>query len=314
MKYSITIKLLFIITLIITYCQANFLKDLKDSRIDNANYSKIKSENIVRDIKFNEKRTLDVHYDIGEVNELKPVVIFIYGGTWKKGSKVKYNKIGSYLEENDYVAVLPNYGLFPFAVFEDMVYDVYTAITWTFENIQKYGGDPKKVTLVGHSAGAHLCALTLFKSYYQMENNGEILKPLPEFKKVILLAGPYDIDDYYKLKIFVDDEGNNSLLEQMVKLLLRTKDVSPHDIIKNKPDNSVTDSFNVKKFIFYHTEEDEKVPFCSTEKLIKQMKRVSKDIDLQFIYNNKYLHSEIVNGFRFDVEEQIDLFFSLLEL
>ncbi|KAG4084370.1 alpha/beta-hydrolase [Neocallimastix lanati (nom. inval.)] len=236
----------------------------------------------------------------------------------------KFNKIGSLLEENGYVAVLPNYGLFPFSVFEDMVYDVYTAINWTFKNIERYGGDPNRVTLIAHSAGAHLSALTLFKSYNYMENNGVTLQPLPPFEKVILLAGPFDFDDYHLIDLIkkendeeedVDVDADNGLVENLIKVLFRTKTVSPHDIVKSMRDNSVKDSFNVKKFIFYYTAGDQKVPKQSAEKLMAQMKRVCPTIDINYIYNtNNYAHSDIVNGPRFDDKVQEDIYMSLIGL
>jgi len=252
-------------------------------------------------------------------DELKPVVIHIYGGTWKKGNKVKFTNIGSLLERNDYVAVLPNYGLFPFAVFEDMVYDVYTAIQWTFENIEKYGGDPKRVTIVGHSAGAHLTALTIFKSYNLMENNGEVLSPLPTFEKVILLAGPYDFDDVEIAKMGYKEEDvedfNNGLLEKTLQILFRTKEVSPYDIVRSMPDDSVKDSFNAKKFIFYYTSNDTLVPKNSATKLIDQMKRVCPKIDIEYVYKENYSHNDIVRGIRFgNNKEQEDIYLSLIEL
>ncbi|ORX78622.1 alpha/beta-hydrolase, partial [Anaeromyces robustus] len=233
-------------------------------------------------------------------------------------NKVKFTNIGSLLEENDYVAVLPNYGLFPFAVFEDMIYDVYTAIQWTFENIQKYGGDPKRVTLVGHSAGAHLVALTLFKSYNYMENNGEILNPLPTFEKVILLAGPYDFDDVEVAKMGYQEENvedfNNGLLEKTVQILFRTKVVSPYDIVRSMPDNSVNDSFNVNRFILYYTSNDDLVPKNSAVKLIDQIKRVCPNISIEYVFKENYTHNDIVKGIRYGNEVQKDIYMSLVRL
>jgi len=245
-------------------------------------------------------------------------ITFIYLKKKKKiGNKVKFTKIGSFLEENDYVAVLPNYGLFPFAVFEDMVYDVYTAINWTFENIKKYGGDPKRITITSHSAGAHLTALTLFKSYNYMENNGVTLKPLPAIEKIVFLAGPFDFDDYKIIKkeyaeADEDETINNSLVEKFVKVLFRTRTVSPHDVVRDMNDNSVDDSFNVKKFVFYYTSKDEKVPEASAKKLMNQMKRVCPNVDIEYVYKEGYAHSDIVNGVRWDIQEQKDIYLSLI--
>eukprot|EP00833_Pecoramyces_ruminatium_P010491 jgi/Orpsp1_1/1184523/evm.model.c7180000089879.1 len=335
MKSSIFVKLLVVLVTVFTYCRAanivdiikgigasqeslsDIAKELKDFKKDVEYYAKVK--NIKRDISFNKWRSLDVYYDKNEkVDELKPVILYIYGGTWKKGNKIKYTKIGTLLEENDYIAVLPNYGVFPWGGMEDMVYDVYTAAEWTFKNIKKYGGDPNKVTICGHSAGAHLIALTLFKSYNRMLNNGKELAPLPHFEKVLFLAGPFDFDDIGVATATAEleevEEVNGGMLETALSYLFRTKNVSPYDIVRDMPDNSALDSFNVGRFVFYYTTGDSLVPAQTAPKLIKHMKRVCPDINIQYIVKEGYEHSDIVNGVRFDDQEQIDIFMTLIRL
>eukprot|EP00833_Pecoramyces_ruminatium_P003893 jgi/Orpsp1_1/1177925/evm.model.c7180000063365.1 len=101
MKSSIFVKLLFVLVTVFTYCRAanivdiikgigasqeslsDIAKELKNFKKDIEYYVKVK--NIKRDIPYNPSRTLDVYYDKNEkVEELKPVILYIYGGTWKK--------------------------------------------------------------------------------------------------------------------------------------------------------------------------------------------------------------------------------------
>ncbi|ORY25409.1 alpha/beta-hydrolase [Neocallimastix californiae] len=298
MKSIIFIKFLFLLVLALSFCNAksisNYINDLKERKRDIEFYLKV--TDIERDITFNDKkRTLDVYYKKEEeIEELKPVVIFIYGGTWHEGDKVKFTKVGSLLKDNDYISVIPNYILFPIGGFEDMVNDIYTSIQWTYENIEKYGGDPKRIIF--------------------MKNLRKELEPLPELEKVILLSGPYDFDDYSKLKNYLGKDIENSLLEQFVKVLFRTKDVSPYDIVKAMGDNSVDDGFNVKKFILYYTSKDDKIPEISVHKLMNQMKRVSENVNIEYIYREGFTHDAITSGMRNDKQEQIDYFLYLLEL
>jgi len=316
MKSTIFIKLLLIIAITISFCKASSFGGGDDEERIRDVESYLEVENIERDIKYNEiDSLLDVYYNkYEESQELKPVVIFIYGGTWYQGDKIKFNKFGSLLEANGYIGVIPTYVLFPHGGMEDMVYDVYTSIKWTFENIQKYGGDPQRITVVGHSAGAHLVALTLFKSYNFMENKNEIMVPLPQFEKVLLLSGPYNFDDFSNVKKLFGKNINNSMLEQMVKVLFKTKNVSPLDIVSNMPDNSVHDGFNVKKFIFYYTSLDDMVPECSAQNLMKEMKRVSQDVNIEYVYKEGYVHNAITVGIRSGNEEQAEIFLNLLQL
>jgi len=317
MKSTIFVKFIFVFALVLSLCDAKsiskYIKDLKDYKKDVENYLKVK--NIERDIEYNDSRTLDVYYNKDEVDEenLKPVVIHIYGGTWKKGNKVKFTKIGSLLEENDYVAVLPNYGLFPFAVFEDMVYDVYTAIHWTFENIKKYGGDPKRVSIAAYSAGSHLTALTLLKSVFSMSNNDEELEPLPTLEKAVLLNGPYDFDDFSVKFLGSDPEIDNSILEKLAKIVFRTPDVSPTDILKDHADDSVT-NLGAKKFVFFYTSLDQQVQESSANHFMAQMKRVYPEVDIEYVYKEGYEHTTVTRGVRAGQKEEEDVFMSLVNL
>jgi len=152
-------------------------------------------ENIEKNIVFNKNELLDVYYDKKNTNTKKPVVIFIYGGSWVTGNKIKYTKFGILLEKSGYVGVIPNYTLFPQGTVEDMVDDVYHAIQWTYQNIEKYGGDPEQIILTAHSAGSHLAALTIVKASLHLTNNGSPLSSLPPLKKAVLMNGPYKLNE-----------------------------------------------------------------------------------------------------------------------
>jgi len=316
MKLNIT-KLFILISLFISFSNAlDLINDLKDRKRDIEYYLKVKD--IARDIKFNKKkRSLDVYYKKSEVDTLKPVVIFYHGGTWYQGDRIKFTRFGSLLDANDYIGVIPNYVLFPFGSMEDMVTDIYTSIQWTYENIKKYGGDPERIIVSGHSAGAHLFLLTLFKAYNQIKNEGKILDPLPTIEKAVLLSGPYDFDDYDIFnKSDIDHEADDGFVETLVKVLLRTRNPSPYDIVKDMADNSVEDSFNVKKFIFYYTNNDSDVPEQSSKKMIRELQRVGGDnIEIQYVYNEDgFVHNAITVGVRSGDQEQEDIYLSLLEL
>eukprot|EP00833_Pecoramyces_ruminatium_P003901 jgi/Orpsp1_1/1177933/evm.model.c7180000063402.1 len=315
MKLNIT-NFVLLLTLVVSFCNALSFNDIINRKRDIENYIKVK--NIARDIKFNSKRrSLDVYYKKDDVKTLKPVVIFYHGGTWYQGDRIKFTKFGTLVEENDYIGVVPNYILFPFGNMEDMITDVYTSIKWTYENIKKYGGDPERIIVSGHSSGAHLILLTLFKAYNYMDNEGNTLEPLPALEKVVLLSGPYDFDDYAICNSTdIDEEADDGIVEQLVKILFNTKNPSPHDIVKDMATDSVEDSFNVKKFIFYYPSNDSEVPESSARKMIKQLKRVGgENIEIQYVYNEDgFDHTSITVGVRSGDKEQSDLYLSLLKL
>lgn len=113
--------------------------------------------------------SLDVYHAAGATDR-RPVVVYVHGGGWSTGDKRNQiaDKVALFRGE-DYVFVSVNYRLSPVAVgpdytnrikFPDHNVDVADAIGWVVDNIADYGGDPGRVALLGHSAGAHLVALT----------------------------------------------------------------------------------------------------------------------------------------------------------
>ncbi len=113
--------------------------------------------------------SLDVYYFKGK-SAPKPVVIYVHGGGWCIGDKANKmsNKTGLF-SKLGYVFVSVNYRLSPFPYqtatdnrikYPDQNNDVASAIKWVYENIANYGGNPDKIALMGHSAGAHLVSLT----------------------------------------------------------------------------------------------------------------------------------------------------------
>jgi acetyl esterase/lipase len=92
----------------------------------------------------------------------RPVVIFWYGGSWTHGSKADYRFVGAALAERGFVAVLPDYRLYPEVTFPAFCEDGAHAIVWVETHAQEFGGDPRRIVLMGHSAGAHMAAFLAF--------------------------------------------------------------------------------------------------------------------------------------------------------
>jgi acetyl esterase/lipase len=88
----------------------------------------------------------------------RPVVIFWYGGSWERGSKSDYRFVGAALADRGYITVLPDYRLYPEVKFPDFLDDAAHAVAWVEEHAQEFGGDPHRIVLMGHSAGAHTAA------------------------------------------------------------------------------------------------------------------------------------------------------------
>jgi acetyl esterase/lipase len=88
-----------------------------------------------------------------------PVVVYVHGGEWTKGDKTEVSYKPKFFTENGVVFVSTNYRLYPGARFPAPAEDVAAAVRWGVDHATEYGGDPKKVVLMGHSAGCHLATL-----------------------------------------------------------------------------------------------------------------------------------------------------------
>jgi arylformamidase len=114
---------------------------------------------------------LDVYRPTGAKRGSRPVVVWVHGGGWQQGDKRNQilRKAGLFTGAG-YVFVSVNYRLSgvapptgPFdpnrVKFPDHPHDVGEAIGWLHRNVARYGGDPTRIVLIGHSSGAHLVSL-----------------------------------------------------------------------------------------------------------------------------------------------------------
>jgi acetyl esterase/lipase len=103
------------------------------------------------------KDRLDVYAPAGATGA--PVVVSIHGGALREGDKSKEAFVGHLLARAGFVAVVINYRLSPGVMHPAHVEDAAHAVAWARTNAAKHGGDPQKLFVIGHSAGAYLAAL-----------------------------------------------------------------------------------------------------------------------------------------------------------
>jgi acetyl esterase/lipase len=142
-----------------------------------------------RDIPYAQgaRHTLDICRPRGAA--AAPVVVFFYGGGWRSGSKRLYRYVARALARRGYVAVLPDYRIYPEVRYPDFLDDGAGAVRWTMDNVAGFGGDPRKIFLMGHSAGAHIAAMLAVDPVWLRKTG---LVPGRDIAGLIGLAGPYD--------------------------------------------------------------------------------------------------------------------------
>jgi acetyl esterase/lipase len=117
-----------------------------------------------------------------------PVVVFLYGGSWQNGQRGYYRFVGRALAGRGFVVVVPDYRKAPAHPFPAFMHDAAAATAWVRGNARAFGGDPARVFLMGHSAGAQIAALLGTDARYLRPHG---LRPR-DLAGVVGLAGPYD--------------------------------------------------------------------------------------------------------------------------
>ncbi len=119
------------------------------------------SQACVLDVPYGEPRrseTLDIFPAGGS---RQPVLVFIHGGYWRSLDKADHSFVAPAFTQAGACVVVPNYALCPAVSLEQIVLQQVQALVWVYRHIAQYGGDPNRITVMGHSAGGHLAAMLL---------------------------------------------------------------------------------------------------------------------------------------------------------
>lgn len=134
--------------------------------------------------------SLDVYRPQGRADGGAPVVVFFYGGNWERGARQQYRFVGRRLAQHGVLAIVADYRTWPHVGFPAFVEDAARAVAWANEHASSFGGDPRRLHVAGHSAGAQIAALLATDARY-LQPHG--LEPR-DLAGAIGLSGPYDFD------------------------------------------------------------------------------------------------------------------------
>lgn len=133
------------------------------------------------------RNRIDVHAPRGAGGA--PVVVFFYGGSWETGDRAMYRFLGAALAAAGVVCMIPDYRVWPAVGFPGFMQDGARAVAWARAHAAEHGGDPHRLFLMGHSAGAQIATLLALDAGF-LPSLG--VRPGRDLRGVIGLAGPYD--------------------------------------------------------------------------------------------------------------------------
>lgn len=165
---------------------------------------------------------------------LLPVVVFFYGGGWVKGTRAGYAFAGRAFASRGFVTVVPDYRKVPTVRFPAFLQDGAEAVRWTRDHAAEFGGDPERIAVAGHSAGAYTAAmLTLDRRWLAAEG-----LPPDTIRAAVGLSGPYDFYPF-TAKRAVDALGNTADPRATQPITFARADTPPMLLVTSTGDTEV---------------------------------------------------------------------------
>ena len=159
-----------------------------------------------------------------------PVIVFFYGGSWNSGVREGYAFAARALAARGFVVVVPDYRLVPQVRWPAFVEDGAAAVQWTVANIAAHGGDPARIAVMGHSAGAHIALLLALDRRWGTAGN---------IKAAVGLAGPYDFLPFLAGGAADKAMGNAADLNDTQPIHFARKDAPPVLLLHGEKDTTV---------------------------------------------------------------------------
>jgi acetyl esterase/lipase len=88
-----------------------------------------------------------------------PVVVFFYGGSWNRGERADYRFVGEALASRGVLTLIADYRLYPEVRYPDFLTDCAQALAYGLHEAAALGGNPRRVFVMGHSAGGYNAAM-----------------------------------------------------------------------------------------------------------------------------------------------------------
>ncbi|XP_044468540.1 isoprenylcysteine alpha-carbonyl methylesterase ICME-like isoform X2 [Mangifera indica] len=214
--------------------------------------------------------------------EQVPVVVFVTGGAWIIGYKAWGSLLGRQLAERNIIVACIDYRNFPQGTISDMVNDVSEGISFVCNNIADYGGDPKRIYLMGQSAGAHISSCAVLEQTIK-ESRGESTSwSVSQLKAYFGLSGGYNLFN------LVDHFHNRGLYRSIFLSIMEGEEsfeqFSPEVRIK---DPCIRDAVSfLPPIILFHGTSDYSIPSDASKTFVDALRAVGAKAEL-ILYEGK---------------------------
>ena len=179
------------------------------------------------------RQKLDIYEPLTEENK-EIIIMFIYGGSWRSGKRSNYRFIAPPFVSQGYTTIVPDYRLYPETQFPGFVDDIAKAMVWTHRRYEQKN-NPRKIILIGHSAGAHIVALLALDNRY--------LKRAEASTKIIngwvSLAGPHAFNPLKTKSTKLIFKNFADTIEQTKPITFARSDAPPGLLLHGRNDKVV---------------------------------------------------------------------------